>query len=73
MLRLFPPGDTSWQSLKTKSQWREFAFTFHQVKRAIEPELSLQEVINDWNYIACSLAENPRTRRNQVSNYFEFL
>ena len=45
---------------------------FHQVKRAIEPSLLLQEVLYCWNDIACSLAEKPRTRNMQISKYFEF-
>ncbi|SOH04233.1 hypothetical protein [Candidatus Kuenenia stuttgartiensis] len=36
----------------------------NQVKRAIEPALSLQEVLKCWNDIACSLAENTRIRKN---------
>nr|CAJ71861.1 unknown protein [Candidatus Kuenenia stuttgartiensis] len=71
MLRLFPPGDTSLSSKKTKSKWREFAFMPNQVKRAIEPALSLQEVLKCWNDIACSLAENTRIRKTQISKYFE--
>jgi len=40
---------------------------FNQVKRAIEPALSLQEVLKYWNDIACSLAENTRIRKTQIS------
>ena len=67
----FPPGDTSLSIKKTKSKWREFAFMFNQVKRAIEPALSLQEVLKYWNDIACSLAENIRIRKTQISKYFD--
>ena len=38
-----------------------------QVKRAIEPALSLKGTIDHWQNIACGLAEPPRKRKSQVS------
>lgn len=59
-LRQFPPGDTSWKNKQPQSKWREIAFVLHQVKRAIEPLLSLRDVLNGWNEIAKALAGSSR-------------
>jgi len=37
------------------------------VKRAIEPDLPLEDMIEKWNNIASSLAENKRRRISQLS------
>jgi len=42
-----------------------------QIKRAIEPSLPLAEVLSDWSDISKSLAERPRKRTIQLTNYFE--
>lgn len=55
-----------------RSPWREFAFLFHQLRRAIEPALSLQETVDEWNSIAQALAESPRERVDQLSGYYEW-
>lgn len=69
---LFPPGDTSWRNQRPQSPWREFAFVLHQIQRAIEPALPLADVIDDWNEISKSLAEPPRQRQLQLTEYFEY-
>ncbi len=47
------------------SRWREFAFVFHQVLRAIMPAFSLQEMLAHWKEISDELAESPRKRKSQ--------
>ncbi len=42
----------------------------NQVKRTIEPHLPLEDMITGWNDIAKLLAERPRTRNAQLSQYF---
>jgi len=69
MLVLFPPGVTAWDSTKTKSEWREFAFALHLLQQAIDPTLSLEKVMACWNEISSSLAEGSRTRKPQISEY----
>lgn len=72
MQRLFPPGDISWKNHQPQSLWREFNFAYNQVKRAIEPHVSLQDMISDWNDIAKALAEPSRKRKSQLQQYFEY-
>jgi hypothetical protein len=62
----------SWKNTQPQSAWREFNFAFNQVKRAIEPHLPLEDMISNWNDIAKLLAERPRTRNHQLSQYFSF-
>ena len=52
------------------SAWREFGFVFNQVKCAIEPPLSLEEMIARWNEIRELLSESKRKRNNQLSQYY---
>ncbi|CAB1075069.1 hypothetical protein D1AOALGA4SA_2889, partial [Olavius algarvensis Delta 1 endosymbiont] len=47
----FPPGDTAWKKTRPQSAWREFGFVHSQIKRAIEPYLSLEEMIARWKVI----------------------
>jgi hypothetical protein len=42
----------------------------NQVTRAIEPPLSLAGMINHWCAISDALAEPPRRRQPQISEYF---
>ena len=72
MPNLFPPGDISWRNDRPQSAWREFNFAYNQVKQAILPKLPLDNVIKEWNEIAKSLAERPRKRQLQLSEYFSF-
>jgi hypothetical protein len=58
--------------MRPQSAWREFNFAYNQVKRAIEPYLSLEGMISGWNDIAKLLAEPPRQRKSQFSRYFFF-
>jgi hypothetical protein len=44
----------------------------NQVKRAIEPPLSLAGMINDWCMISHGLAEPPRRRQQQLPAYFDW-
>ena len=70
MQLVFPPGDTSWKKTRPQSAWREFGFVFNQIKRAIEPYLSMEEMIARWNEISELLSESKRSRNNQLSQYF---
>ena len=42
----------------------------NQVVRAIEPHLSLAEVIDQWNQISKSLSEPSRRRPTQIAERF---
>ena len=42
----------------------------NQVVRAIEPHLSLAQVIDEWNQISKSLSEPPRQRLPQIAECF---
>lgn len=55
----------SWKSKRHASRWREFAFAYHELIRAIDPALGLQKMIEDWKEIARDLAEPPRKRLYQ--------
>ena len=66
----FPPGDTAWRRCRPHSAWRDFRFMLNQVVRAIEPHLSLAEVIDEWNQISKSLSEPPRRRLPQIAECF---
>lgn len=66
----FPPGGiVALNKNKVMSPWREFAFVLHQIQAAIEPTLSLREIIEQWKVIAHDLAEGSRKRQPQVSNF----
>lgn len=43
----------------------------NQTIRAIEPALPLAQAIDEWNEISRSLAEAPRRRLSQLSDYFD--
>ncbi len=60
----------SWKKKRPQSVWREFDFCLHQIQRAVEPELSLKEMINDWHNISQDLAERSRDRELQQEKYF---
>lgn len=47
---------------RQRSEWREFAFVLHQIQAAIEPNLSLVQVLSQWNHLATALAESHRNR-----------
>ena len=70
MRALFPPGGTNWGQQRPRSAWREFAFVWNQVRRAIEPAVSLSATLADWPAISEELSENPRKRRPQLTSYF---
>ena len=70
MRSLFPPGDSSWSNRQPQSRWREFAYVFHQIQRAIEPFIPIREVLGHWNEIARALAENQRKRKIQTTKLF---
>ena len=43
----------------------------NQLKRAIEPSLSLSETLSQWNAISEQLADSPRKRKPQLADYFD--
>ena len=45
-------------------------FMLNQVGRAIEPQLPLAQVIDEWNQISKSLSEPPRRRLPQIAERF---
>ena len=47
----FPPGDITWSRRRPPSAWRDFQFMLNQVKRSIEPSLSLSQTFSQWNTI----------------------
>jgi len=61
-----------WKNHQPPSAWREFSLVLNQIKRAIEPPLSLSEVLHDWNDLSKLLAERPRQRKIQLMDYFEY-
>ena len=65
-----PPRDTIWRQRRPHSPWRDFGFALIQVRHSIEPALSLEQMIEEWNEISESLAESPRMRSNQVDACF---
>jgi hypothetical protein len=69
MQTIFPPGVTVWEKGKTKSEWREFAFALHLLQQAVDPVLSLKEVLQGWRDISKALAESSRQRKPQLSKY----
>jgi hypothetical protein len=71
MLQRFPLGDTTWRQSRPHSAWRDFKFMLNQATRAIEPALPLAQAIEEWNEISRSLAEAPRRRLSQLSDYFD--
>lgn len=42
---------------------------FHQIQQAINPTISLNEVINRWNELSQALAECSRKRKPQIESY----
>jgi hypothetical protein len=54
---------------RARSSWREFCLAFHQAGRAIEPQLSLHELVTNWNQLAAALREAPRKRKSQEQKY----
>ena len=52
------------------SPWRDFKFVLNQVTRTIAPALPLARLINEWHDLSRSLAEPPRRRLSQLSEYF---
>ena len=42
---------------------------FHQIQQAIDPIISLNEVINRWSKIKQALAERSRKRKPQIDSY----
>jgi len=50
---------------RARSRWREFAFVFHEVQYAIEPQYGLAQVLEGWEEIQNGLAESRRKRKMQ--------
>jgi hypothetical protein len=59
------------QTSKARSRWREFAFAFHEIQRAIEPHSGLQQMLEDWEEIAGTLAESCRKRKTQEQKIWQ--
>jgi hypothetical protein len=62
----------SWKNNRPQSAWREFNFVYHQLQRAIEPRLALEDMITDWGDISKMLSECPRKRKTQISKHYLF-
>ena len=67
----FPPGATTSKQSRRSSRWREFAFMFRQLLRAVMPWLSLRETIEAWGQISADLAEPPRDRKSHEEKLLE--
>jgi hypothetical protein len=50
---------------KARSHWREFAYVFHDIQRAIEPPCGLGQTLEAWDEIQRDLAESYRKRQTQ--------
>jgi hypothetical protein len=50
---------------RARSRWREFAFGFHEIQRAIEPRYGLEQMLRGWEEIKRGLAESRRKRKTQ--------
>ncbi len=50
---------------KARSHWREFAYVFHDIQRAIEPHGGLEHTLQAWKEIQSGLAESCRARKTQ--------
>ena len=53
-------------NLAARSQWREFAFAFHQAQQAIMPKVSLIDIIGNWQEVALDLAEDDQRDRRHL-------
>jgi hypothetical protein len=51
---------------ESRSRWRETAFVFRELRRAICPAAGLAKTMRDWPSISAALAEGPRKRRLQT-------
>jgi ABC-type antimicrobial peptide transport system ATPase subunit len=51
---------------KTKSNWREFEFMYHQIQQAIEPKIKISTVLDEWGDIKTQLSESARRRKTQI-------
>jgi len=60
---------TSWSRRQNRSRWREFEFIVHQIRKAVDPRLSLKQTLAHWPQISRRLAEPPRQRRDQSTLY----
>ena len=61
----FPPGAINSPTSKARSHWREFAYVFHEIQRAIEPPCGLEQTLQGWKEIQKGLAESCRKRKTQ--------
>jgi len=48
---------------KARSHWREFAYVFHQIPRAVEPPGGLQQTLQGWKEIQSGREESCRKRK----------
>jgi hypothetical protein len=50
---------------KARSHWREFAYVFHEIQRAIEPLGGLSQTLQAWKGIQSGRAESCRKRKTR--------
>lgn len=55
---------------KQRSFWREFSFLFHQICYIVRPNISLEQIFQNWQSIRLALAESPRQRQLQGTGAF---
>ena len=56
------PGDITWGRKRPPSARCDFQSMLNQVKRSVEPSLTLSATISQWNMVSEQLAESPRAR-----------
>ena len=64
------PLEGSWRHDRSHSDWRDLQFLLHLSRRAVDPSLSLAEVLASWNEVCEELADTPRVRLVQLESYF---
>src|ERR1035437_703262 len=64
---IFPPGATDFQKRGNGSAWRVFSFGLHALQQAIEPAISLQGGLDQWNQLEMELRERKRQRIPRIN------
>ena len=60
----------NWDRERPRSAWRDFAFVWNDVRSAVEPPVPLAATLGRLQAISSELADSPRKRQPQLSNYF---
>lgn len=56
------------------NQWRRFAFAAHSLRRLLIPEMTLSEMVAQWDRIDRLLVDAPRRRKCQLEEeWFEYM